>query len=113
MKKTVEPGKAFACPNYQFVAGLVKLFAPGPGVLVGAANGNIEIIGKLPRVLRRGLKRAASWCEPLSRRSRKEPCGPIVWRTGWGVESPAFNINNFGALADLLAEVAALKGGSK
>lgn len=99
--------------NYYFAKQMVAQFAPGIDICVGGYGAtHVEIIGPLPQCLRRGLRQAVMCFYPLSRNSRKEPAGMIVYRKSLACESQAFNIQNWDALADLLLSIAKIYAAS-
>jgi hypothetical protein len=101
-------GEFFTVSNFEYLEAVLDLFSLDADIKVeGCVNHpDIMLTGKLPRGLWRGLRRAVGFGVALPCRSRREPVGWLVWRSG----CVTFNVKSLVVLADLLAEVAVLKG---
>lgn len=93
---------------YGYWKSVFDLFGITGVSLAAYGSSVIEVVAPLPLELRRGLRQAALWCEPRSRRSKRVQCGAITWRVGHRVGDLAFAVPSPGALIDLLVSRAEL-----
>lgn len=94
--------------DHGYWQGIIELFGIEDVSVAAYGSSTVEIVAPLPRELRRGLRQAVLWCEPLSRRTRRVQCSAITWRVGHRLGDLAFAVPSPGALIELLVSRAEL-----
>lgn len=119
MYEEVAALQIFETEAIEWWRGLIDIAAgEGHGLRVGTMtcgykDEKVEILGPLPLALRRGLKRAVPWWEPVRRGQVPWASFDITWCPNPVGDGPRYAIPSFDALVGLLvARRKALAGGA-